>query len=612
MMTPITQASFPANGAMIRLVDDPLLFVPGDSQTPLSYLLNPFGVGEPPRMSPPSVGPAMAGAAGAFPPFVLSGWPAGQGGSPSAPGSGPGQALPGYRLDHMGVAERLFIGAVMNSPQRPWGIVTQMAQEFRTSRPTLYAIGQRTYQIMLPLPSGRPAVEGLGSRLSPPMVAVTPTRIERTILTLLLPGGMTTRPMQDGLQEAFGQSRSVGFISELIQQAGQRARKTLEGVDYSLMGPVVLARDEAFFPLPMMLLVEPLSSAIVTFHLDQECDALTWGALLLEACQDKKVDLIGLVEDAAKPYPTSLQQADLSLPVQKDVWHVLDKASQTLTDVERAALKALEKVYTLEKKLSKAFNDQTFEEYVAATDQADHLLEESSQLRFWVGCLADALELVDWRSGEVRDRQINQWLLEETLAGLKKLTHPKIKALVTYLENQKPHLLTFLDWLEVQMVAWRIALAQYLPEGQQQAFFESTVARAWRLEQAVTNGHKGFRRAATEARELVKELVAGDPRAEQLAHGLTHILDGVIRTSCAAENINSILKPYLWVKKSFQNPETAQNFLYLFILWHNMRSYKRGERRGKSPFELAGIKVYTPDGRETADWLEALGYPAEA
>lgn len=610
MMTPITQASFSSNGAMIRLVDDPLLFVPGDSQTPLSYPLNPFGAGEPPRMNPPSVGPAMAGAAGAFPPFVLPGWFARQGASPSAPGSDPGQALLGYKLDHLGIAERLYIGAVMNSPQRPWGMVTQVAREFRTSRPTLYAIGQRAQDLMLPLPAGRPATEGAGLTTVAPMVAVTPTRIQRTILTYLLPGGVTTRPMQDCLQEAFDQSRSVGFISELIQQAGQRARHVLEGIDYSAMGPVILARDETFFPTPMMLLVEPHSSTIVTFYQDQTCDALTWGALLLEACQDKKVNLIGLVEDGAKLYPKSLDCAQLSLPVQKDVWHVLDKASQTLTDVERAALKAIEKVYGLEKKLSQTFNDRLFKDYMAADKKADQLLAESSQLRFWVGCLADCLELVDWRSGEIRDRQTNQWLLEETITGLKKLTHPKIKALVTHLQNQKPYLLTFLDWLEVELAPWRSALAQQLPLPEEQAFFEATVARAWRLRQAVINGHQGFRRAAAEAQELLQELVAGDPQAQRLASMLTRILEGVIRTSCAAENINSILKPYLWVKKSFHNPETAQNFLYLFILWHNMRPFKRGERQGKSPFELAGIKVYTPDGRETTDWLEALGYPA--
>jgi hypothetical protein len=30
-----------------------------------------------------------------------------------------------------------------------------------------------------------------------------------------------------------------------------------------------------------------------------------------------------------------------------------------------------------------------------------------------------------------------------------------------------------------------------------------------------------------------------------------------------------------------------------------------------SPYQYAGVKVYTADGRETLDWLEAIGYPAE-
>jgi hypothetical protein len=29
-----------------------------------------------------------------------------------------------------------------------------------------------------------------------------------------------------------------------------------------------------------------------------------------------------------------------------------------------------------------------------------------------------------------------------------------------------------------------------------------------------------------------------------------------------------------------------------------------------SPYQFAGIQVFTDDGRQTLDWLEALGYPA--
>ena len=32
----------------------------------------------------------------------------------------------------------------------------------------------------------------------------------------------------------------------------------------------------------------------------------------------------------------------------------------------------------------------------------------------------------------------------------------------------------------------------------------------------------------------------------------------------------------------------------------------------QSPFQLAGIKVYTPEGEVTDDWMAALGYPADA
>ena len=187
-----------------------------------------------------------------------------------------------------------------------------------------------------------------------------------------------------------------------------------------------------------------------------------------------------------------------------------------------------------------------------------------------------------------------------------------MRKLVPYLEGQREELLTFLDWLEVQLIPWQRRLARAFPDEKGRAFFQAAVARAWRLSRAVVNGHKQSRNAAADAQTLVAELIADDETAHLLAEELLTILEGVIRTSCAAETVSSILKPYPWVKRSFQSRETAQNWFNLFILWFNMHPFKRGKRRGKGPFQLAGIKVYTPDGRETDDWLEALGYPSDA
>ena len=168
-----------------------------------------------------------------------------------------------------------------------------------------------------------------------------------------------------------------------------------------------------------------------------------------------------------------------------------------------------------------------------------------------------------------------------------------------------------MDWLEIRLVPWQACLEAFLPDPSDQAFFQAIVARAWRLKRALANGHTSFKKLATRAQDWLTELVRDDPQALKLAEELLNILECTIRTSCSAETINSILKPYLRVKRSFQSRKTAQNWLYLFILWFNMHPFQRSEKRaGKSPFQLAGIKVYTPEGFETDDWLVALGFPA--
>ncbi len=523
-----------------------------------------------------------------------------------------------FKRPDITISDRLFIGAVVNipRPQRPWGIISWLADVYCTSRETVYTIGEQAREGLLSPPqclssSAAPSVVQVPLPSSEPSVVVTDNRLKRSILTFLLPGGVTIRPMQDCLEVALDTSRSVGFISELINEAGQRAGEILDRIDFSPLGEVVLARDETYFDdLAFLLSVEPRHHVITGGYVEEGCDAQGWG-VALQIDQSRGLKIMGLSEDGHRCYPASLREAELSVPVQKDIWHAQDRTRQTVTDLERSALRALEQAEKLEKPLHQAWDEEQFEVWVEAVEEAERLVEMSGQLRFWYGCLCDALEVVDWRSGEIRDREINHWLLEETISGLRQLDPPRVRALVTFLAGQQEELLTFLTWLEVLLIPWQRKLRRTIADPQEQAFFQAAVARAWRLSRAVTNGHVNFRAAAADAQALVVELVVSEETYHELAEELFTILERVIRTSCAAETVNSVLKPYLWVRRSFQSRETAQNFLNLFILWYNMRAFKRGKRAGKSPFQSAGIKVYAPDGRETTDWLEALGYPAE-
>jgi hypothetical protein len=533
-----------------------------------------------------------------------------------------GETLPDshWKRPDIGLAARLLIGAIINIPRpyRPWGMVTWLAEVNGTSRETIYAIGQQCRDRLLETGAAQPKL--FPENVSAPVaevahIRVDQVRLKRTILSLLFPGGASLRAMQDCLQTAFDQSRSPGYLSQFINEAGEQAGRILDELDYSPLGEIIATRDETYLgKLAFLLTVEPHSYLLLSGHVEKSCDSVQWG-VSLAIDHSRGIQIVGLTEDAANFYPKSLKEAQLletefSVTVQKDVWHVMHKATQTVTTMEASALRKLEKAEKLFKKVLKTPDDQQlFEKWGHLDAEAEEMVERSAQVRFWVGCICDALELVDWRSGEIREQDINLWLLTESLQALRELNHFRTLKLVTYIEGQMDELLTFLDWLEIQLVPWQARLAAFLPDPAEQAFFQTTVAQTWRLKRALTNGHTRFKSLADDAQQLLAELVANDPLAQRLAEELLNILEHILRTSCAVETVNSIIKPYLWVKRSFQSRKTAQNWLYLFILWFNMHIFQRSEKRaGKSPFQLAGIKVFTPDGQPTDDWLAVLGY----
>jgi len=59
-------------------------------------------------------------------------------------------------------------------------------------------------------------------------------------------------------------------------------------------------------------------------------------------------------------------------------------------------------------------------------------------------------------------------------------------------------------------------------------------------------------------------------------------LETIIQASSMVECINSILRPYLNNSKN----QVTQEFLNLFMFYHNHRRYRAGKRKGKTPMEL--------------------------
>lgn len=516
------------------------------------------------------------------------------------------QHMPGYQRTDLGLSDRMFIAAVVNMPpeQRLWGSITWVADVFATSRPTVYAIGERGRAGMQAKAVGQTSAESQTDHS--PTVLVTPNRIKRTILSLILPGGVSGRTIGDCLEAALDVSRSNATVSQLLHEAGRKAGEILDAVDHSPMGEVVLARDEIFTGRdPNLLLVEPHTLVITGLYAAQDRGAETWACALL-LTQDRKIQISGLAEDGCIPYAASCRLAELDAAIQRDTWHPQYDLSRVIGDLCREARKSEKAAAKLEKQLtSKNWSDAVFGQWVSLVELSQDIRCQIEHLRFWQDCLRDACEVVDLRSGEIRNSAINRWLLEETLQGLEQLSHPRIRKLTKKLAAQAPDLLTFLDGLPQPLQDWHTRTAQHFPDPNWVTFFQSIVARLWRLEHALRNGQHQFQADLNQIHQQVAELIANDPIAHALAQELLNILERVVRTSSAAEAINSVLRPYFNGRRESTDQTSRQLFLNLFALWFNTHKFDRGPRKNKSPYQLAGIDL------GSGDWLTLLGYPPD-
>jgi hypothetical protein len=521
-------------------------------------------------------------------------------------GGGDGSAL-APKLNHLGLADLLFMSSIMLLPRdrRPWGIATWLAEVFAVSRPTLYSLPRR---VLERLTARQPTALPDRQTKAEHQVEVKATRLQRTVLTAAFPGKIALRPLQELLTEAFDESRSIGWMSELLTEAGQKAGQVLKQIDFSAAGPVLVLRDETFFQdRPVLFMVDPLSSTILSACVAPDRQADTWGILLLMA-QDQGVDIAGLIEDMARMYPKSLREAgldDLEESVQKDLWHLQRDGGQLCRDLERAAFRATKQVLALEAKLRKAWNAELFlNQYIPAVMTEAKRYAQHDEFVTWFSHLCDALESVDLRSGAIRDYPTNAWLLNEVLDAMGKIDAERVQQWVKTLRRHQAQLLTWMAWLTPALASFQTQLAQVLEHPVAQTQFIQLVAQQWRLRQALVNGQRHWQLAADHAIAMLQSVTVGLPALAALAQRLTDILDAACRTSSLVECINGLLKQFLHNRRSFASADAMQAYLNLFALWHNMRVYQRGKRQGQSPYQRAGIQLHTDD------WLELLGYTA--
>jgi hypothetical protein len=413
---------------------------------------------------------------------------------------------------------------------------------------------------------------------------VTRSWIRQFVLALVLICHSPLRGVVELLADLFAYPMSLGTAHNIVQSAVAQARQV--NAAENLAAVKLGAHDEIFQAGdPVLVGVDTRSGYCYLLSLEEQRDGDTWAVRLLELLE-RGFRPEATIADFAKGLRSGQEQALPGVPCRGDVFHALYEGGPVVRYLENRAYDALETVEKLTRKQSqhewrKGRKDlkvaQQLRRAKEATAKAVALAEDVGTLCRWLqrDILAVAgpdyqtrLELLDFVVAQLRQR-------EGQCAS-------QIRPLRVLLENQGTNLLAFAEQLDKDL---------------------ATLAASWQVSVEVVGAllktqqmsEKDTRRWQGEAEQ--RQQLGG--RYYGLSAAVQELAAGVVRASSLAENVNSRLRGYFFLRR-----QLGADYLELLRFFLNHRRLPRSgheERVGKSPAEVLS-------GAEHSHWLEMLGY----
>ena len=127
----------------------------------------------------------------------------------------------------------------------------------------------------------------------------------------------------------FDKHRALGTISETLQAAGCAAQA--RNAELVVPLPILGEADEIFQGRrPCLTVVDGRSFLVVNLSPQEGRDATTWGITLL-TLQEQGIQLQDLAADGARGIRAGLEEAQLSVPLRPDLFHLLQGGLSLIT-----------------------------------------------------------------------------------------------------------------------------------------------------------------------------------------------------------------------------------------------------------------------------------------
>ena len=438
----------------------------------------------------------------------------------------------------------------------------------------------------------------MGGLFFPPTKAEPLTRaeIEAIILAYRFEGKCSIDAVSTLMKRADISQSSVGSISQYLSYTGQILDDTLEN-ESSAAKLLVFADDEVFAKgSPILITVDPVSSAILRIELTDQRTAEIWSDHYKSILDNGFVPRL-TTSDAGIAMLAARAETLTDVPWQSDTFHgVAHRLGDWDRRLEKTAYAAIVRAEERRKTLDSAQSEAVIDKRLNLCFDADRAAEKAIDLydnfSYLYRELIHQLNTFD-SAGNLRPHDRAEENIRVALDLMESLEHNAINKEIATIRKALPDLLTYFDYAELSLRA-----CQKLTTNEDAL---KTLCLAWQWNKVVIKSkHTGRKHKAIEQRDLNLELaelfIENVDKFKKIKKRIYEELDQIIQASSMVECINSLLRPYLNSSKN----QVTQEFLNTFMFYHNHRRYHAGKRKGKTPMEILTNK------EQKEDWITLL------
>jgi len=475
--------------------------------------------------------------------------------------------------------------AYMAQQNKSYGAITALTEQYDISRQFVYNL-LYTLQIALIL----------SFSISEESVVTSKRKEIEKILSLRFEGKSPLSGMSEVMKRFEIANCSESYISQVLKEIGgllpQAQKIDIDG-KFSAHG----VADEIFVKSkPILITGEPKSTLMLGVTLAEDRTNETWSKhfeAILKA--NPKLEITGATTDEGKGLCLAIEKTFPFITRQPDTYHGVAHVFGLLRSnfekkVEMAIKKEKERDRVCMGRKTEELFEEKYELYELALQETIEAVEAYEDFTYLYICIIKELQPF-YSDGEVRDRQKAEEEIKVALDLIEELGKESINKDTQTVRGLLPELLNYFEQTK-----------KSVKQCQKLGVLDSSLQvlyLAWQWNKSVIKAKKkGRRDRATWERDFYLEYaqdLLGD-EFERIKKDVFEELDNIIQASSAIENINSILRFYLDVSRN----QTSQEFLNIFMFYHNHRRYKDGKRKGKTPME-----IFTGQKQEK-DWIELL------